>query len=236
MATQKNPYEDPDPMADLIKQAMAENPVPGGEAVDPEAPQQPGPTGGGAEVPPPIVDPEVPTGGAPKPTYNYGNTKGYDEKKFNDPNKKSAKYQIGRTLSQFDPKQGITPEVLAALNALGFGTFSGQKDKLSLQGLTDAGKAAGLVGDYQDADFNIGFNTGNGVWGYSDPTAEALDPQFAAAGVGGGGGALSDPTLSLDQGGVPSDEGFFNQLMEALQKAQGGNVDRKALLERMGLG
>src|SRR5262245_54996324 len=52
------------------------------------------------------------------PSLDFSRMTGYDEGKFN-ANKQDAKYQIGRTLAQFDPRQGITPEVLQALNGLG---------------------------------------------------------------------------------------------------------------------
>ncbi len=239
------PYDD-DPLAALIKQSMGPQQAVTGDEPLPVTGSDPM----AGEVPPGITDPtrspeveptktELPSdpvvpAGPKTPTYNYGNTHGYDETKFNDPNKKSAKYVIGRTLSQFDPKQGITPEVLAALNALGFGNFSGQGDKLSLKGLTDAGKQAGLAGDYTDADFVEALNSGNGHWGYADPAYEAQHPEELTSG-GGGAGGFGGPTLTLPENGVPSDTDFFQKLMDAAMKAQGGNMSRQSLLAQLGL-
>jgi len=69
------------------------------------------------------------SGGAPTPTtptynFNWLNA-GYDRTKLADQNHKTAKYQIGRTLSQFDPHGGVNDAVLQALNALGFGSYYG---------------------------------------------------------------------------------------------------------------
>jgi hypothetical protein len=132
-----------------------------------------------------------------KPAQNFGWLTGYDQNKFNDPKHTSAKYSIGRILSQFDPSKGITPEVIAALNSLGYGTFSGNGDKLSLTGLTDAGRQAGLTGDYNGADFVVGYNSGHGLWGYADPVAEA------AQGGGAGGTANGGSTTTYGFGGAP---------------------------------
>lgn len=135
-------------------------------------------------------------GSAAPAGLDFSRLTGYDQGKF-DANKQDAKYQMGRTLSQFDPRQGLTPDVIAALNQLGYGTFSGSGDKLSLSGLTDTGKQNGLVGDYQDADVNVGFKSGNGKWGYADPAYEAQHPQSGGAPQMGGGSSLT-PMLQGD--------------------------------------
>lgn len=132
---------------------------------------------------------------APAPQRDFSRLTGYDEGKFN-ANKNDAKYQMGGVLSQFDPRQGLTPDVISALNGLGYGTFSGQGDKLSLAGLTDKGRQANLQGDYKDADFNVGFKSGNGKWGYADPAAEA---QQGAAGGGLPNMGMGNPALGMAQ-------------------------------------
>jgi hypothetical protein len=72
----------------------------------------------------------------------------------------SPKYQISQVLSNFDPRKGITGEVLEALNKLGLGTFSGQDDKLYVGGNVDS-----RFGDVLSSDMVTGFKTGNGTWG-----------------------------------------------------------------------
>lgn len=198
------------------------------DGIEPEQEIDPTPK---VELPPPagaLPGPEAaPTASAP-PARDFSRLVGYDAGKFNDPNKQSAKYQMGRTLSQFDSTKGLTPEVIAALNGLGFGTFSGQGDKLSLAGLTDAGKAAGLVGDYRDADFNVGFKTGNGKWGYQDPAYEALNPPSGGgAPAGGFGGAPLDAALSGDPNAT---------LQRLLQQMSGSRPNFEALLAQLGGG
>lgn len=49
----------------------------------------------------------------------------------------SPKYAIARVLSFFDPRQGFTPDVLAALNALNIGTFVNDNDRLRVTGTVD---------------------------------------------------------------------------------------------------
>ena len=178
--------------------------------------------------PAPVLDQPIPAAAPAPRTPDFSRLTGYDEGKFNDPNKQSAKYQIGRTLSGFDSTKGLTPDAIAALNGLGFGNFSGQGDKLSLQGLTDAGRGAGLVGDYKDADFNVGFKSGNGKWGYADPAEEA---RVAAEGggsapAGGGMGLTSlDPLLSGDP---------MAKIQAALSKLQGPRNNAEALMAALG--
>lgn len=70
------------------------------------------------------------TSGAPKPDYSgwgqYG-IEGIDAGKVASGHA-SPKYQIARIQSHFDPTQGVTPDMLSALNSLGIGDFSGGKD------------------------------------------------------------------------------------------------------------
>lgn len=184
--------------------------------------------GTAVSLPPVQAEPNAPTaapqgladaiGGvkATAPAQDFSRLVGYDAGKFNDPNKKSAKYQIGHTLAGFDPTQGITPDVVNALNGLGLGTFSGSGDKLNLSGLTDAGRQAGLTGNYTGADFIQGFKSGNGKWGYSDPFAEA-----AAGGgqpVRGGGNAAANIGLALGNlGNQGAQSSLLQQIIASLR-------------------
>ncbi len=169
------------------------------------------------------MSPEGPQATPPPaaPAPDFSRLTGYDQGKFNDPNKHDAKYDMGRTLAQFDPRAGLTPEVIDALNKLGYGTFSGSGDKLSLSGLTDVGRQNNLTGDYQNADFNVGFKSGNGKWGYQDPAAEAAAPAAAAG--------LSPELLAMLQGGgqtqgavagAPAPEDQQSMLQKILQMLQ----------------
>ena len=178
-----------------------------------------------------VLDQALPSAPA-APVRDFSRLSGYDEGKFN-ANKNDAKYQMGGVLSGFDPRQGVTPEVLAGLNKLGYGTFSGQGDKLSLSGLTDAGRAANLQGDYKDADFIGGFKTGNGKWGYADPVEEAK--QAAAAPQGGQmmpfmGSRIASPLQSSgsdnvqaalgQMGGAATDSSLLQKLIAQLGGGQ----------------
>lgn len=182
--------------------------------------------GGTAVSAPPIqAEPNAPTAPNAAPAKDFSRLTGYDAGKFN-ANKNDAKYQIGGVLSQFDPSVGFTPDVINALNGLGYGNFSGSGDKLNLQGLTDAGRQAGLTGDYQGADFNQGFKTGHGKWSYSDPVAEAAQARSKPA---AGGGALGGTNLpSMLQGdpiaGIQQALSSYQQpgLLQQLIAALGG--------------
>lgn len=227
---------DDDPIKAAVRKAvtgggdpMVATPVAGNAGI---APGEMDPNAGPAPVidspmaTPPLMD-------GPKPTRDFSRLAGYNEDKFN-ANKDDAKYQMGGVLSGFDPRQGITPDVLAALNKLGYGNFSGQGDKLSLSGLTDAGRKANLTGDYKDADFVQGLHGGNGKWGYADPAAEAAQGGMDPA------GAVPNPLMNTMPGGVGGNaalgsEDFFKQLMQRAQAAAGpGAMDQNALLSQMG--
>jgi hypothetical protein len=131
------------------------------------------------------------TPNAPPPAPNYGWLNGYDYGKLTDPTHNSAKYQIGRTLATFNPTSGFNDSVLAALNALGFGQFSGSGDHLSLSGVTGKGMQAGLdphnfTGDFIQNWTGADPNDHSGArWtydAYADPeTATATAPGSASA-------------------------------------------------------
>lgn len=167
----------------------------------------------------------APAAAPPPPAMDFSRLSGYNENKFNDPNKQSAKYQMARALSTFDPTKGFSGDSVAALNALGFGNFSAKdgSDKLSLSGLTDKGRGAGLVGDYTDADFIEALKSGNGKWGYADPAYEAMNPTSSGGGQGGGGSL--DALLS---GGDP-----MAKIKAAIAQLSGPRTSAQALLEAL---
>jgi hypothetical protein len=97
---------------------------------------------------------------ATTPAYSKVAPSGWDQAKWDDPNHTSAKYTMRKALDPFNAQQGFTPEAVAALNALGYGTFTGNGQHLSLSRLTDKGRAAKLSGDYQGADFINSYQNG----------------------------------------------------------------------------
>jgi len=142
----------------------------------------------GPSVPPP------PAGGLGQ----YANSlEGFDSAKLNSTHD-SPKYQIGRALSQFDPRQGVTPDVLAALNKLGVGQFSGSGDKVSIANgdpRFEGVNAIDLVRGFDDPN-------GTGGWQYGAEGGPAAAPAPGPAGMGGAppmqGGAALDGMLSGD--------------------------------------
>lgn len=106
----------------------------------------------------------------------------------------SERYKLLTVLSNFDPTQGITPDVINALNAADIkgARFSGSGDKLNamnLQGWKDFDKEG--IGDVIQ-----GFKTGKGQW-----------VPWSPENTGGGGGAapvhagLISPLLTGSAGG-----------------------------------
>jgi hypothetical protein len=198
------------------------------------------PAGGTAAPGAGFADPGTPTGAtlASAGALDLSRLEGYAPEKLTDPNHKSynrAKSAMGRAFTGFDPRAGITPEVLAALNALGYGTFSGKGDKLSLSGLTDAGRAAGLVGDYRDADFIKGLKGGDGKWVYADPAYEAMHPEESASGAAGGGSLGGNPF-----GGEALDDALNGDPLAAIRAAiakfSGSRPNAAALMNQLGGG
>lgn len=142
----------------------------------------------------------------------------------------SPKYQIGRTLQQFDPSKGLTPEAIAALNQLGLGTFEAiDGDKLRVSGNVDP-RFNGLT----EFDVVRDFTGGN-------PTAWHFESMQDA---GGGGGAAA-PALSAMPGigGLPMTTPGINPLLSGdplarIQDAIGqinnqGQVNLDALLRNL---
>ena len=193
---------------------------------------------GGGRVPPAeaIVDPAAEAPPA-APAVNYGGTvgqygsalEGFDAGKLGGGHD-TAKYQIGRTLSHFDPRAGITDEALAALNGLGIGSFSGAGDKLSV-----TGGSHGLQGNTA-LDVVRGFKDPNsgGGWQYG---VESDDVTRKSGGGGGGSlGPAGPSSFETIQGLMPTDTDFYKKLQDQLAQAAGGypSMDREALLRLMG--
>jgi hypothetical protein len=160
-----------------------------------------GALGGTPEPAAPAPAPVAPAAGPSAPVADYGRLMGYDAGKLGDPNKHDFKYDTGRTLSQFDPRQGITPDVLAALNKLDYGTFSGSGDKLSLSGAKNAKDAA----DFANQDWIGAYKAQNDAtkWNFGGGGA-APAPAPAPSGGGGlfGGSTISPMLQGNAQDGI----------------------------------
>jgi len=155
------------------------------ESLDPQIKPKNGNTGITGGVPgiqpdPGTLAPEpLPEPAAPKPSFGLS---GYDMGKLNDPTHNTEKYQIGRVQQQFDPSAGITPEFLAALNAMDIGDFSGSGDRLSVKNSRNGSRFTDGTGDV------IQNYTGDGPknWTFLDtaeqaPQAQAQSPMALPA-------------------------------------------------------
>lgn len=129
-------------------------------------------------------------------------TAGWDPSKI-EAGHTSPKYQIGRTLSNFDPTQGITPELLAALNALGLGTFSGSGQNLSITGA--------------DPEFGYDASSGDIIRGFQGGSGTDAAWQF-----GLGDGALGSGGSQLGQF-APSPTASFTGMTSGV--ADGGRAN-----------
>ena len=109
----------------------------------------------------------TPQGGLPALGQYANRLEGFSSDKLNN-GRDSPKYQIGRVLSQFDPSQGLTPELLNALNALGIGDFtSNGRDKVSVA------NADPRFQDLTELDLIRGYNQGGLGWQYGVENAAA---------------------------------------------------------------
>jgi hypothetical protein len=143
---------------------------------------------------------------APSGLGQYANRlEGFDAGKLNSAHD-SPKYQIGRALSQFDPRQGVTPDVLAALNKLGIGEFAGSGDKLSIahgDPRFEGVSSLDVVRGFKDP-------TGTGGWQYG-----VDGPAPSGGGAPGGGLQAPGGIASLLQGSGTSN------IASALQQISG---------------
>ena len=146
-----------------------------------------------------------------------GKLEGFDMNKMNSGHN-SPKYQFGRVMSQFDPKGGITQDMLNALNALGLGQVSGRigGDKLSIGGNIDP-RFQGVT------EFDVIRDLENGGgWQWGGLNGSAQDGGGGMQAVGGMEGMLG--SLLGQHGGsgmnVPAMGGndYSNQIMQYLMK------------------
>jgi hypothetical protein len=157
-------------------------------------------------APPPVADAPAAPVPAPSGLGQYANRlEGFDAGKLNSAHD-SPKYQIGRALSQFDPRQGVTPDVLAALNKLGIGEFAGSGDKLSIahgDPRFEGVSSLDVVRGFKDP-------TGTGGWQYG-----VEGPPQSGGGAPGGGLQAPGGIASLLQGSGTSN------IAAALQQISG---------------
>lgn len=146
-----------------------------------------------------------------------GKLEGFDQGKLGSGHD-SPKYQFGRAMSQFDPKGGISQELLDALNALGLGNVTGGigGDKISI------GNADPRFEGVTEFDIIRDLENGGG-WQWGGLNGKAAQPQ-GAPGMGGnrpglGGGVntlMQDPSsaiaAALAQSRTPNIEALLAQL------------------------
>lgn len=185
------------------------------------------------ETAPPVTTPTEPA--APSAPVQSYNMRGFDAGKMADPNKQSEKYKIGRIMQKYDPRGGVTPEMIAELNALGIAEFSGQGDKLTVNNTkNDPRFGRGGTADVVYGHKGQNEDTAWQPW-FIDEGAAAGAPAGAAmgGGFGMGGGGMS--TLDRIRGLMPTDLDFFNRLQGQAVGAVGGAgaLDRDALIQML---
>lgn len=184
--------------------------------------EMPGPT---AEASPVAAAPDY------RKTGKYASS-AYDAAKLARPwEEQSEKYRIGNVLSNFDPSQGLTPEVIAALNAADIygAKFSGFGDKLTV----DNAGGWDRFGKGGTSDVNIGFKTGKGTWGaWTDPN---LPQNQEGAGLGPMGGMNGLAGAQSNLNGLMKGD-FQSAIQAALAKLTGDAPNLQALLAQLGGG
>jgi hypothetical protein len=180
------------------------------------------------------ADPAVVAGPPPVAAPNYKQTGQYLGNRFKNEKSQrpwedqSERYQIGTVLSNFDPKQGITADLIAALNGADIhgAKFSGQGDKLTVE------NAGGWdrFGTGGTDDIIGNFKSGQGEWAaWTSPEGQAKQRAFNAqrrgqsqaapqAGLGGINGMLQGNATGNIQQALSSiqEPGMLQQLIAAL--------------------
>lgn len=165
---------------------------------------------------------------APKPAPNWGTLNaGFDRGKLDNAAHKTFKYDFARTVAPFDPRKGFTPEVLAALNALGYADFySPGGDKLGMRNVTAQGRAAEMDPNDFFGDFIQGFDAqGSGTQWQYDWNDYGQTPEQGAYGPalprGSAPQGFNNPPEYYYGGqqmpSIFSDQNFWQQLMQAMQ-------------------
>jgi hypothetical protein len=157
---------------------------------------------------------------------------GFDGGKLGNKEHNTPKYQIGRVISNFDPKAGVTPELLAELNKLGIGTFekvSGDKVRVTgnvdprFEGYTTIDLVRGFNGPGGGQAWQYGADNGAGGAGGGAPAM--------AGGMGGGGGLAGAAGAGVSSllSGDP-----LQRIQQAIGQINGqGQVNLDALLRQL---
>lgn len=191
----------------------------------------------GATTPPDIgaaTSTPTPTASSAAPAASYA-MRGFDAGKLAaDPSQQSEKYKIGNVMKQFDPKAGVTPDMLAALNALDIAKFSGSGDKLTVENTKNDPRFG--RGGTADVVYGLKGQNADTAWQpwFVDEGAAAGAPAMTGGAGMAGGSALQSiaPIASM----APTDTGFYQKLQDQLAQILGGPnaLDRDALLKMLG--
>lgn len=201
--------------------------LPGGVAAPPLDPGAM--VGGGSPAFNEATGQQAPAPAAPAPTYALGG--GFDQGKLADPTHTTDKYQLGRVFQNYDPAGGITPELLADLNKLDIGDFSGSGDRLSVNNARNGGRWTNGTGDV------IQNFTGEGAKNWNPLMTE--DPDAPQGGAPRGQGS----PFSAD--GIPTDLSPYLQgdavaqiqkELAALINGDQSPMARESLMRLMGQG
>jgi hypothetical protein len=235
MAIQANPYEQGGILGPKAQGLLDSLRGPMGQTGSRPMPQIPSPhpsevSAPGLQAPQDATAVDQPVGPNYKQTGQYLGNRFKNEKSQRPWEDQSERYQIGTVLSNFDPKQGITADLIAALNGADIhgATFSGQGDKLTVNN-TGGWDRFGTGG----TDDIIGnFKSGQGEWAaWTSPEGQAkqrainaqrrgqLPPQAAPqAQLGGINGMLQGNATGNIQQALSSiqEPGMLQQLIAAL--------------------
>lgn len=143
----------------------------------------------------------------------------------------SYKDTFGRVSSNFDPSKGVTPELLAALNAEGLAEFynaGGKGDRLGYRNVTDKGRQAEMLDPTFEGDFVGNLGGANPSWQFDWNDSAGSAAQKPRGGAIGGGMGIGGGLNSL-LAGDPS-----SGIQAALQQYSGQGDYLKQLLAQLG--
>jgi hypothetical protein len=155
---------------------------------------------------------------------------GFDAGKMADLTHDSPKYQIARAIQGFDPRQGVTPEVLAKLNTLGIGQFSGSGDKVTIANgdpRFEGVNAIDLVRGFKDPNSDGGWQFGAENTNAPQQAGGGTPRAMATAGGAGSDGYGLDPLLTGDP---------LAKIQAAISKQAGSGENIRALMNQLGNG
>lgn len=146
----------------------------------------------------------------------------------------SERYKMLTIMSNFDPRQGVTPELVDALNKANIkgAKFSGSGDKLSATGLNQWENYNGREGV---GDVVRGFKTGQGTW---TPWGPEGGDTGGAANVAAGGGFAGHAGTPV--GGAQLDEALSGdplaRIQQMIAQLSGSRPNFAALMQQLGGG